>query len=108
MTQERVLYANPTILATSATNLILSSTKTETHTVPFIPAESVKPLQVAMVNFSNTLVSLLHLWTAVEADVTDTAAWDKLSSAFGDVRTQYLAAKAKAEQLDQQKADSNG
>jgi hypothetical protein len=101
MTSDRILYANPAILATDATNLILTAKKTETHTVPFIPADSVKPLQVALINSTNALVTAMHLWTEYERD--SFTATPKLAAFFSDIRTKYLQAQAKAQELDEQK-----
>jgi len=108
MTTERILYANPVILATDTTNLILSSKKTETHTVPFIPADCVKPLQVAVVNSTNALVTALNLWTQYESDdAVEAEMFDKLAKFFSDIRTKYLQAQAKSQELSEQKAASH-
>lgn len=108
MTSDRVLYANPAILATDATNLILTAKKTETHTVPFIPADSAKPIQVALINATNALITAMHLWTAYEeGGDTHEEPREQLTKFFSDIRTKYLQAQAKAQALSEQKVNSD-
>lgn len=111
MSSDRVLYANPTILATDASNLILTAKKTENHTVPFIPADAVKPMQVALLNATNALITAMHLWTEYQNAVENedgTGQYEKLSAFFSDIRTKYLQAQAKAQALSEQKVVSDG
>jgi hypothetical protein len=108
MTTDRVLYANPVMLATDASNLILSTKKTETHTIPFIPADTVKPMQVALILATNTLVMALNLWTKYESgDTKEVGAFDNLTKFFSEIRTRYWEAQAKARELSEQKVSSN-
>lgn len=95
-----IIYANAESLREECVTLLVTSKPTDVNTIPYISAESTKPLHVAVISMSDTLTRLLNLWTEYSDIATagnSAKTYNKLDAEFSSIRTAYLKAKAQAE-----------
>jgi hypothetical protein len=94
---EPILYANSDSLLKNPPNLFVSTKRSDYDNIPYISAESIKPLHVAVLSMSETLTRLLKMWTAYIESERSTVSYEQLDAEFSIIRTAYLKAKAQAE-----------
>ena len=101
--QYPMLYANADSLRQNPPSLVVTVEPTPINKIQYLPAESTRPLQVAVLSLSATLTRLLNLWTDYsgkmeDINAVDEAAYEKLNAEFSTLRTAYLKAKTKGRQ----------
>jgi hypothetical protein len=96
-TPNPILYASPNSLKWAIPTISVTFKPTALNTIPYISAESTKPLHVAVLSMSDTLTKLLKMWTAYIESEHSTVSYEQLDAEFSTIRTAYLKAKAQAE-----------
>ena len=95
--QHPILYANADSLIRNPPSLVVTNYPTTINSIPYIPAESTKPLHVALLAMSDTLTRLLNLWTEysdINASSVNVKIYEKLDAEMSAIRTAYLKAKS--------------